>query len=450
MYIFLHDILDVDQLIEDYNNNYIRESTNEQDPTLHILCYTADTQYRRHWNNATRAARGLCVKYPGSLKEGTATRDYLLHHAEVKSRGIPKFFTVETATEAAEGSDNIILSLEDDDELVTQLQGLTVPGDARVHVADKLDGAMGVGYIDRDDKFKIHTKGSFTSDEAIIANRILTRHPKIDADAKHLIEYFDLSPVFEIITPAAEHVIDYGDEEELYLLGGVQIDTGLWWPVELHPELKQFAIKHNFPRPEVFNAKTLEQALKLPPRKNKEGVVVTVQVQMYDLYDTQTDVQRMLKIKYDAFLACQKLKNQITTNALNQLVEELLTKRILTTEVTSKLKQRDLYQICGIDSKIAKSIDNDQINRIAQMRILNAQTTANEHSEQIEDNLRDIAYLFTEVADLIHENPNLTTEEAFVQTTLKHDKEQRPLFFSTKENYLNLRRCVIHNFIKNS
>lgn len=416
----LSQLMPIDTLREDYENGFVREVTHDTNPNLHILCYTPITQYARHWNDVTRKSRGLCVEYPGSLKEHTVT-DANLANARVVSRGIPKFFTVDTIANSLTDSDNVILSLEDDDEMVAQLQGIEVKGSAPTFVADKLDGAMCVGYID-DNQFHVHTKGSFHSDEAVIGNEILKRY-----DTKGIVNWLaknelDMTPVFEVITPKVPHIVNYEQTEDLFFLGFVDNSTGRWQPALPTDE---FPNMFGFKTPEILNASTLETALALPPRDNREGVVLTVET---------TDAQRMLKVKYEAFLNLQRLRTAAKAT-VDTVLPQLVLKNITNNEALEKLDNTDLYNLCGIESNLRSQMDITTLRRIMHITIVPLFDTAIEIRKRFDKILPVIESAYTTA------NVNGGDNVAYVQYTLNNvEPSLRPYVFAAKKSYLNKNR----------
>ena len=146
--------------------------------------------------------------------------------------------------------------------------------DVPAHISDKMDGSLGimypVSYSSEPPAYAIATRGSFTSEQAVQANRILLgKHPGFQPPD-------GITLLYEIIYPQNRIVLDYGDVSDLFLLGGVEIAGG----TILHP-----ALFTGWPGPvaEVMSARTLREALAMPPRSNAEGVVVRTGLDMVKL-----------------------------------------------------------------------------------------------------------------------------------------------------------------------
>ncbi|REC60477.1 hypothetical protein DRF65_20655 [Chryseobacterium pennae] len=94
--------------------------------------------------------------------------------------------------------------------------------DSAPKIYEKLDGTMGVLYWVKDIPY-IATQRSFSSLKAIKASEIIQR--------KYLQETLKLdrqfSYIFEVIYPEASLVVNYGEEEDLVLIGVIDKETGM-------------------------------------------------------------------------------------------------------------------------------------------------------------------------------------------------------------------------------
>lgn len=242
MTIYLHDLLDVDALTAQIASGHIRERVHPDDDSLRILNYTEKAQYERAWTHETRTCRGLIVT----------------HRNVVRARPWAKFYNY---GEHPEG---------------------TLDLSAAVEVTDKLDGSLGILYRGPNG-LSIATRGSFASEQAEHATKLLRER------YGHFLPVVGWTYLFEIIYPGNRIVVDYGRTDDLVLLGAVSIDTGTAlgpddigeWP---GPVTKSFA------------ARTLADALALPPRPNAEGVVVRFEA-----------TGLMVKIKQDEYVRLHRL-----------------------------------------------------------------------------------------------------------------------------------------------
>lgn len=209
---------------------------------LTIFNYTKKCQYDRVWNDVTSQCRGLIV-----AEDGT-----------VVSRPWRKFFNY---------GEHDVGDWDPDDTCF---------------VTDKMDGSLGVLYPLSAGGYAVATRGSFTSDQAIYATAMWNER------------YADWTPaagmtyLFEIIYPANRVVVDYGDLEELVLLGAVVNETGrtieaamTGWP---------------YTRVANFGFMTLREALEMEPREKVEGVVLHF-----------GDRNQHVKLKQDDYIALHRI-----------------------------------------------------------------------------------------------------------------------------------------------
>lgn len=216
----------------------VRWQTHPEFPELAIYNYAEEVQYRNKWNKITLACRGLIVN--------TTT-------GEVVARPWEKFFNFGQM-------DNRIDSM------------------APVEVTDKVDGSLGILYRRPDKKWAIATRGSFASEQALHATELLNRDyiPYLD----HYLSTNDgLVPriaenktfLFEIVYPENRIVVNYGDMDDLVLLGAVDKKYG-----DYVGPLEAQAIFEDWPGPvtEVWKYDHFVDALSFPDREGKEGVVI--------------------------------------------------------------------------------------------------------------------------------------------------------------------------------
>lgn len=153
--------------------------TRKLHPTLplSIYTYTRTAQYSRAWTNATIHCRGLIVD------DNTG---------EIVAWPFPKFFNV---GEHAHGNE----------------YAPPLPEGETFEVYDKVDGSLGIvfHYAGR---WHAASKGSFTSEQAAWAQAWLDGR-----DTSRL--KLDITYLAEIIYPANRIVVDYGDRQDLVLLG---------------------------------------------------------------------------------------------------------------------------------------------------------------------------------------------------------------------------------------
>lgn len=166
-----------------------------------------------------------------------------------------------------------------------------------VHVFEKLDGSLGILY--RQDGFKVATRGSFTSEQAVTATEMLKLHQLGGLPD-------NLTLLFEIIYPENRIVVDYGDRAELVLLAAVNRFTGK--EVSFYGDGSglsciELAFECGFSTPRVFNFNNPSEVIEVAGRvegSKEEGYVL--------LY---SDGSRF-KIKGDDYLAIHKIISRLT------------------------------------------------------------------------------------------------------------------------------------------
>lgn len=241
-------------------NGYVRTQAH---PTLPLMIYnyTEKAAYESVWNEVTLTCRGLIIN--------TVTD-------EVVARPLRKFFNY------------------------GQVGAPELDLDAPAIVTDKLDGSLGIVYPTPDGP-AVATRGSFTSEQALHATEVLrTRYAGWAPPDGYTV-------LLEIIYPENRIVLNYGELDDLVLLGGVHIDTGLTGGPTL--------VTWPGPRAKIFKYRTLAQALAAPPRESAEGLVVHL---------LRTDDR--VKIKQADYVALHKIVTGLTARTV---WEHMLTERPL-------------------------------------------------------------------------------------------------------------------------
>jgi hypothetical protein len=185
---------------------------------LFIYNYTNKAQYDRIWNEITLQSRGLILDA----------------NLNIVARPFKKFFNLEE-----------------------HLPG-EIP-DEPFEAYEKVDGSLGILYWLNDIPY-IATRGSFISDQALHATKILhQKYPqtfdKIDRNATYL---------FEIIYPGNKIVVDYGDKDDLVLIAVINNTTGDDLPL---PDI-------GFPIVKKYDGINDLNLLKTLEEENKEGFVI--------------------------------------------------------------------------------------------------------------------------------------------------------------------------------
>lgn len=160
-----------------------------------------------------------------------------------------------------------------------------------VTVTDKMDGSLGILYHTPDGRKWVATRGSFTSDQAIHATKWLrTNMP--DFDWKSWV-----TPLVEIIYPENRIVLNYGNKDALVLIGGTYTTLGDS-VIYLSPDEAYSILEWKGEVTETFEAKTLAEALALPPRENAEGIVVEFDGSRTKVKIKQDDYLRLHRVLY--------------------------------------------------------------------------------------------------------------------------------------------------------
>lgn len=250
-------------------NRLVRSNVHPNDPELWILNYTEMAAFDAVWNNVTLNCRGLIVNAFG----------------DIIARPFPKFFNF-----GQPGCPQIDL-----EEFVA--------------VTDKLDGSLGILYKHPEGGYAIATRGSFTSDQALHATEIL------NTKYANYIPPKGITLLFEIIYPENRIVCDYGNMDDLVLLGSVDINSGDNWDA--------YAMDWDWPGPkaEVFPYQTMREALEADPREGKEGFVVHFLVSGHRVKIKQEDYIALHRIVTG--LNARSVWEAMLTNEVDQLIEKI-------------------------------------------------------------------------------------------------------------------------------
>jgi len=138
----------------------------QKHPYLQLLIwnYTETVQFDALWDDVTKMCRGLVTDHDGNIV----------------GRAFSKFFNIEENKHTP--TDNFM-------------------------IFDKADGSLGI-LFHYADEWIIATRGSFTSDQATVAQLMLTKYDLTKLDK-------GLSYCFEIIYPENRIVVNYGDKRDL-------------------------------------------------------------------------------------------------------------------------------------------------------------------------------------------------------------------------------------------
>lgn len=196
---------------------------------LYIYNYTEETQFSKRWNNITLQCRGLILD----------------HEYNIVARPWKKFFNFGE-------------------------RDLEIDFNAPVEVTDKMDGSLGILYFDGDD-WAIATRGSFASDQAIHATKLLrTKYRDLFDPVWAELHQEEVTVLFEIIYPDNRIVVNYGLMDDLVLLGAVHNQYGYYYG----PNVSTAFFNWEGPIVETFDYATFGEAISAVDREGKEGIVI--------------------------------------------------------------------------------------------------------------------------------------------------------------------------------
>jgi len=166
-------------------------------------------------------------------------------------------------------------------------------------LVDKIDGSLCV--CDWIDGFSCRTRGTLsykTLENAPDFDYVLKKYPNLENIVRANPDYTYL---LEIVTPNQKIVLDYGSEPDLFYLGCIHKDTGLYTPffADTDNMVKQIGCKI----PEIYNLKgnLLEIYNQIKEWRGKEGGVLVF-----------NDNRNMVKLKCTEYLNLHKFKSYAT------------------------------------------------------------------------------------------------------------------------------------------
>jgi hypothetical protein len=190
------------QITKDILERYVKEGwlISQVHPTLPLTVYnySQSTQYEQHWDEVTLQCRGLVMDDNGNIV----------------ARPFRKFFNIEenkhTATESFE-------------------------------VYEKMDGSLGIMFF-YEGEWIFASRGSFTSEQALKFKEIFMNKYK----TSHLT--ITNTYLFEIIYPTNRIVVDYGEMEDVILLGEIHTESGEelnmeYWENSIFNVVKKYGFK---------------------------------------------------------------------------------------------------------------------------------------------------------------------------------------------------------------
>lgn len=299
--VYLSELMNLDDLCCMVKDGYIDVRVHPDDASLKIMSYSRSAQFDGKWNSVTTQARGLIIR--------SSVNDF--SDAVVVERPWRKFFTLTQLSSDANGRRAWSLGDEEDGYGDNSNSIDSVDFEAPVEVTDKIDGSMGILYCAPNGDVAFATKGSFSSLQAIAYTDFL-RNNKNYHDAATLLREIhpDKTFIFELIGLDNQIVIAY-DTTDVILLGAVGRKTGIYYSpndfVDVWSKDKGLSVT------DTFQAKNLQDALALPEREGKEGVVVRF---VSDIPENQFQ----LKIKYKDYLVLHRLVTSVSRTSVFNLL----------------------------------------------------------------------------------------------------------------------------------
>lgn len=260
----LEELLDPAELERLVAENYITARNHPVLPYT-ILNYTPKTQFDRHWTTETLVCRGLIVN---------------AHSGEIIAKPLGKFFNWGE-------------------------REVAIPDEPFV-AYEKLDGSLGLSYVDADGLPSVATRGSFTSYQAKRGTQILRSTYAHTLDK--ILALGKVTLCWEIILPEYRIVVDYQGREDLVLLAAFDIDTGREIDLD-EPRIAELG----FPLARRYSADTLEAAQILiegPLFDNAEGVVVRFESGL------------RLKLKREEYLRLHRIVTGVTPRRIWEMLKD--------------------------------------------------------------------------------------------------------------------------------
>ena len=230
-----------------------------QHDDLILLDYKSSCQYDGNWTPYELACRGLIFNTEG----------------EIVALPFPKFFNY----------------------------GERLSTEPIKSVTKKMDGSLGILYRHKG-QFKVATRGSFTSPQALFATNELSKY-----NLQNLPYYITL--LFEIIYPENRVVVNYKDYEGLILIGATDYKNDTIYD---YGTIKNLADYLGLQVTESVPFKTVNEILKaVKPLTGEEGYVA--------LFENG----QMLKFKSDWYLQHHKIKSNFGYSYILELLQKGMT-----------------------------------------------------------------------------------------------------------------------------
>ncbi len=251
------DVIASVSTFEDYaRNGLISLRPHKLDPELVIANYTPMMAFGKQWDDVTLNSRGLIF----NKRTG-----------EIVARPFRKFFNY------------------------GQSEAKHISLDGKIEVANKEDGSMGILYMAPDGRYAVSTRGSMHSEQAEHATEVFrnTYEGRWTPDE-------DYSFIFEIIYPEGRIVLDYGDVDDLILLGAIHKTTGASAD---RNTLDSFGWLGD--TAEMFPFESMADVFSAPQRSDREGFVIHL-----------VESDERLKVKFEEYLRIHKIMFNLSKRAV--------------------------------------------------------------------------------------------------------------------------------------
>ena len=194
--------------------------------------------------------------------------------------------------------------------------------------------SLGIGYPGPDGKFYIATAGSFKSQQARHATRIYNERYEGKWDRNPKFTY-----LWEILYPENRIVVDYGDEDDIHLIGAVNNRTGRSIPLN---EIKEWKWK----RAEAYDMSSLNEVVASDERLNHEGYIV---------HYVDTDVR--VKYKHEDYLRLHRVATGVTAKTIwnkMRMGEDMVAwKKNIPEEFVGFIEERESSIQAAFDAQVA-------------------------------------------------------------------------------------------------
>jgi RNA ligase len=272
--------IDKEKINEEILKGNIRKFTHNDFPDLHGFNYTESCQFSKSWNEYTILCRGIIFE-----------KDRII------SRPFSKFFNIE--------------------ELTTDIYNEKIR-----YIQNKEDGSLIISYL-YNDKVYFATRGSFHSDQAIIAENIWNERYANKIDNSFFSKW---TMLFELVGPLNRNVTRGYKEDDIILLSIIDIESGREAEKSF---IEKVSEKLGCKRPLEFHASSaryLYKSIKENNDPNFEGVVITL------------DNGSKVKIKSNLYIQLHK----VVTGSISRVSKYELWEEIFKNGFSEKIKDLNI------------------------------------------------------------------------------------------------------------